>query len=39
LQAQGYDVGDPVPPQPALSPDERKIVEKTLSDLHSLATV
>jgi 4-hydroxy-tetrahydrodipicolinate synthase len=39
LQAQGYDVGDPVPPQPALSPDERKIVEKTLSDLDSLATV
>jgi len=39
LQAQGYDVGDPVPPQPALGPDERKIVEKTLSDLHSLATV
>ena len=39
LQAQGYDVGDPVPPQPVLGPDERKIVEKTLSDLHSLATV
>jgi len=33
LQLQGYDVGDPVPPQPALGPDERKIVEKTLMDL------
>lgn len=39
LQAQGYDVGDPVPPQPALGPDERKIVEKTLSDLEVAATV
>ena len=28
LQFQGYDVGEPVPPQPALGPDERKIVEK-----------
>jgi len=33
LQAQGYDVGHPVPPQPALGPDERKIVEKTLADI------
>jgi 4-hydroxy-tetrahydrodipicolinate synthase len=33
LAAQGYEVGDPVPPQPALSPDERKIVEKTLAEL------
>jgi 4-hydroxy-tetrahydrodipicolinate synthase len=33
LAAQGYDVGDPVPPQPALGPDERKIVEKTLAEL------
>jgi 4-hydroxy-tetrahydrodipicolinate synthase len=24
LAAQGYDVGDPVPPQPALGPEERK---------------
>jgi 4-hydroxy-tetrahydrodipicolinate synthase len=37
LQTQGYDVGDPVPPQPALSPDERKIVEKTLAELDVLA--
>jgi 4-hydroxy-tetrahydrodipicolinate synthase len=33
LQFQGYEVGDPVPPQPALGPDERKIVEKTLMEL------
>ena len=33
LQFQGYDVGEPVPPQPALGPDERKIIEKTLSEL------
>jgi 4-hydroxy-tetrahydrodipicolinate synthase len=37
LQTQGYDVGDPVPPQPALGPDERKIVEKTLAELDVLA--
>jgi 4-hydroxy-tetrahydrodipicolinate synthase len=36
LQCQGYDVGEPVPPQPALGPDERKIVEKTLSELDVL---
>jgi len=35
LRAQGYDVGDPVPPQPALGPDERRIVEKTLADIDS----
>jgi 4-hydroxy-tetrahydrodipicolinate synthase len=33
LAIQGYEVGDPVPPQPALSADERKIVEKTLAGL------
>ena len=38
LQAQGYDVGEPVPPQPALGPDERKIVEKTLAELEDAAT-
>jgi 4-hydroxy-tetrahydrodipicolinate synthase len=37
LQTQGYDIGDPVPPQPALTADERKIVEKTLADLDVLA--
>jgi 4-hydroxy-tetrahydrodipicolinate synthase len=33
LAAQGYDVGDPVPPQPALGPEERRIVEQTLAEL------
>jgi 4-hydroxy-tetrahydrodipicolinate synthase len=33
LTIQGYDVGDPVPPQPALTADERKFVEKTLAAL------
>lgn len=33
LQLQGYDVGDPVPPQSALTADERKAVEKTLIEL------
>jgi 4-hydroxy-tetrahydrodipicolinate synthase len=39
LQFQGYAVGEPVPPQPALSPDERKIVEKTLTELDVPAKV
>jgi 4-hydroxy-tetrahydrodipicolinate synthase len=33
LQTQGYDVGDPVPPQPALSAEERQIVAKALLEL------
>ena len=33
LQIQGYDVGDPVPPQATLSAEERKIVEKTLMEI------
>ena len=33
LQIRGYDVGDPVPPQAALTADERKAVEKTLKEL------
>ncbi|MBS0248815.1 MAG: dihydrodipicolinate synthase family protein [Proteobacteria bacterium] len=33
LQIQGYDVGDPVPPQAPLGPEERRLVEQTLSDL------
>ena len=32
LQIQGYAVGDPVPPQAALTPDERKVVEGILAD-------
>jgi len=39
LQFQGYDVGETVPPQPALGADERKIVEKTLSELDVLTKV
>jgi 4-hydroxy-tetrahydrodipicolinate synthase len=33
LQIQGYAVGDPVPPQAALSPEERKAVEAILASL------
>ncbi|QCI63570.1 dihydrodipicolinate synthase family protein [Phreatobacter stygius] len=33
LEAQGYAVGDPVPPQPALSAEERKVVAAALEDL------
>src|SRR3954464_2394344 len=33
LAIQGYDVGDPVPPQAALTADERKAVENTLKEL------
>jgi 4-hydroxy-tetrahydrodipicolinate synthase len=33
LDIQGYAVGDPIPPQAALTPDERKIVEGVLRAL------
>jgi 4-hydroxy-tetrahydrodipicolinate synthase len=33
LVIQGYDVGDPVAPQAALTADERKVVEAVLRDL------
>ena len=33
LQLQGYTVGDPVPPQAALTADERKSVEATLAEI------
>jgi 4-hydroxy-tetrahydrodipicolinate synthase len=36
LQIQGYAVGDPVPPQTALSADERKLVEAILTDVAKL---
>ncbi|MBV8790861.1 MAG: dihydrodipicolinate synthase family protein [Pseudolabrys sp.] len=36
LQIQGYAVGDPVPPQPALTAEERRTVEKILSDVAAL---
>ena len=37
LQAQGYAVGDPIPPQPALTAEERRVVEQVLADLGALA--
>jgi 4-hydroxy-tetrahydrodipicolinate synthase len=37
LQIQGYAVGDPVPPQAALTAEERGMVEATLSELGALA--
>lgn len=36
LQLQGYDVGDPLPPQAALSAAERKTVKAILSDIAKL---
>src|ERR1700678_1291364 len=33
LAIQGYDVGDPVPPQAALTADEREAVESVLRDI------
>ena len=36
LQIQGYAVGDPVPPQAALSLEERKVVEGILADVAKL---
>ena len=37
LDIKGYDVGDPVPPQRALSREERKIVAAALADVAELA--
>ncbi len=39
LAIQGYAVGDPVPPQAALTADERKRVEAILADVAKLETV
>jgi 4-hydroxy-tetrahydrodipicolinate synthase len=33
LEIQGYAVGDPVPPQAALTPDQRNVVEQALRDV------
>jgi 4-hydroxy-tetrahydrodipicolinate synthase len=33
LAFQGYDVGDPVPPQAALTADERKVIEAVLREM------
>jgi 4-hydroxy-tetrahydrodipicolinate synthase len=37
LEIQGYDVGDPVPPQRALGAKEREIVAAALADVADLA--
>ena len=37
LQAQGYAVGDPIPPQSALSAEERRAVEAALQHLQAAA--
>src|SRR5260370_1205036 len=41
LAIQGYEVGDPIAPQAALTPDERKAVEAVLRDIgrHSNASL
>jgi 4-hydroxy-tetrahydrodipicolinate synthase len=33
LQLQGYDIGDPVPPQAALGAEERRTIEAALADV------
>jgi 4-hydroxy-tetrahydrodipicolinate synthase len=38
LQIQGYAVGEPVPPQAALSADDRKTVKAILADIKKLPT-
>jgi len=38
LQIQGYAVGDPVPPQAALTADERNLVEGILADVSTRET-
>jgi 4-hydroxy-tetrahydrodipicolinate synthase len=37
LQIQGYAVGDPAPPQAALTADERRVVETILAEIDTLA--
>jgi 4-hydroxy-tetrahydrodipicolinate synthase len=39
LEIKGYDVGDPVPPQPKLGVTEREIIAATLSDVEELVAV
>jgi len=38
LEAQGYPVGNPVPPQAPLTVDERRTVAAALADVAALAT-
>ena len=37
LELQGYEVGDPIPPQRALGAEERRVVEKALVDVAEMA--
>jgi 4-hydroxy-tetrahydrodipicolinate synthase len=37
LESQGYEVGDPVPPQPALTAEERSIVAAALAEVEEEA--
>jgi len=37
LELQGYDVGDPMPPQPALTAEERRAVAAVLEDVAVVA--
>jgi 4-hydroxy-tetrahydrodipicolinate synthase len=39
LESQGYEVGDPVPPQPALSADERGAVAAALDEVAAAAGI
>ena len=39
LEIKGYDVGDPVPPQPKLGAKEREIIAASLSDVEELVAV
>ena len=36
LELQGYEVGDPVPPQPPLTAAERRVVEVALGEIETL---
>ena len=37
LELQGYEVGEPVPPQPALSADERRAVAAALAEVETVS--
>jgi len=37
LELQGYEVGDPVPPQPTLTEEERRVVAAALAEVEALA--
>jgi 4-hydroxy-tetrahydrodipicolinate synthase len=39
LEIKGYDVGDPVPPQPKLGSKERDLIAASLSDVEELVAV